>query len=654
MAFSSFAASVIVLLSTVAILGAWLASDVSAQAVAEAEPETSQEADQNQPSDRSNNSAEGGEQADLKVNAEALARVSTDIETLASKECGGRQPGKPGIKLAQDYLVKQYSEIGLKPLANGTYLQEFEVGRQTRLDAENSSLVLHGPDGTKLALELGKDWQAINSRGGHDLTNDLVFVGFGISAEELNYDEYANIDVKDKIVVIIRSEPQGKSEESVFHRDTPTRHASIRTKVVAARRAGAVGVILVNDSKTAPEDQKDQLEPGDRLGTMSLPFAQIKRSVFEKLIAKSPLLIGAGQAITSLKEVEELIDKNLEPVSQVLEGWHAHFKAKFVTEGIKTYNVIGVIPGEGPLANETVVIGAHYDHLGDGAYGSRAPGRREIHYGADDNASGTAAVVELARRFAKREKKPERRMVFICFSAEEMGLLGAVHYCENPEFPLEDTAMMVNFDMIGWLRNDELSVLNWNSSPQFASVLEQFVEPSGLKIIRPRMSFGGSDHLPFDSRRIPNMFFHTGLNEVYHTPEDVFSAINCEGAVRVIDYAEMVIAGLVALEKRPGYGPPLPFQLGVTLAQKDGGMTIEAIKDQSVAEKAGLQVGDIILEVAGREITSRRALSLVIRQNEGKNVTFKLKRDDAEVILHVDLVNPLADEPEKAEATENK
>jgi hypothetical protein len=574
-----------------------------------------------------------------RVSEEALQRVSNDIKTLSSQEMAGRQPGKPGIQLAEDYLVAQYTEIGLKPLKNGTYLQQFEVGRRPQLDAEKSKLALIGPNDQRIELELGKDWQAIASRGSHSLEADLVFVGFGISAEELNFDEYSNIDVKDKIVVMIRSEPQGKSEASVFHRETPTRHASARTKAMAARRAGAAGVMIVNDSRTAPTEEQDELISSESWGVMTLPYAQIKRSVFEQILEKNPILTAAGESTKSLSEVEDLIDKNLESFSQPLDGWKAEFQVEFNMSGIKTNNVVGIIEGEGPLADETIVIGGHYDHLGDGAYGSRAPGRREIHFGADDNASGTAAVLELARRFSQREKKPERRMVFICFSAEEMGLLGAVHYVNNPEFPLENTVMMFNFDMIGWLRDDALQVLSWNSSPQFGPVLDQFGEPLGLNIQKPRSMFGGSDHMPFDGRKIPNLFFHTGLHEVYHTPEDTFEAINCEGAVRVIDYAEKVIETMMAIEKRPSYGPSAPFQLGVTLIDQPNNMTIEKISEGSPAQRAGLLVGDVILEVNDKPVTSRRALTIAIRQEEGKTVKFKLKRDDAEIILHVELVN---------------
>jgi S1-C subfamily serine protease len=199
--------------------------------------------------------------------------------------------------------------------------------------------------------------------------------------------------------------------------------------------------------------------------------------------------------------------------------------------------------------------------------------------------------------------------------------------------------MMFNFDMIGWLRDDALQVLSWNSSPQFGPVLDKHGEALGLNIQKPRIMVGGSDHMPFDGRKIPNLFFHTGLHEVYHTPEDTYDAINCEGAVRVIDYSEKVIEEMMAMDKRPVYGPPAQFQLGVTLVDQNNNMTIEAIAENSAAQRAGLMVGDVILEVNEQPIATRRALSLAIRQLEGKTVKFKLKRDDAEVILHVELVN---------------
>ena len=566
-----------------------------------------------------------------------LERVTHDIKYLASDEMAGRQPGTPGIKLAEDFIVEEYKKAGLKPLENGTYFQEMEVGNVTKLKSESVEFVLSGPNGVVVQPELGKDWQVLSARRGFSLDQELVFVGYGITAEEHNFNEYAGIDVKDKIVVLIRMEPQGADPKSVFDGAEASRHGSGRAKAVAARQAGAAGVLMVNDAATATDDEHDELIPSDRFGTMSLPFAHIKRSLFNELLKTSPLHTATGKPLNSLTEIEALIDENLEPVSQVMTGWKAKLEADFESSGVKTYNIVGVIEGEGPNADETIIIGGHYDHLGDGAYGPRAGGRREIHNGADDNATGTAAVIELARRFNARDKKPGRRMVFICFTAEEMGLLGAFHYCENPIYPLEKTAAMMNFDMIGWLRNDELTLFNWNTSAQLNPIFNAANEGMGLDLEKPASGFAGSDHLPFNQKGVPNMFIHTGLTDVYHTPEDDFEAINCAGAVRVIDYSERVLDGLANLETMPKFGTPKPFRLGAMLSDENEIVKIDSVTSNSVAAKAGLKDGDILLEIQGEPITSRRAVTRIIRRDQGKSVKMKLKRGDVEIVLNVDL-----------------
>jgi hypothetical protein len=577
-----------------------------------------------------------------KADQDALARVANDIKTLASAEMAGRQPGTPGIKLAEDYLAAQYEAIGLRPLKNGTYLQEFEVGQSSTVDSENSTLVFRGPNDQKIELAIDKDWQLMTSRGDFQLSSEIVFVGYGISAEEINFDEYAGMDVEGKVVVLVRMEPLTDNAESIFNRESPSRHASGRAKATAARRANAAAVLMLNDYESAPNDEQDELVASDRFGRMALPFAQIKRAAFEQILKNTPIKTPTGDKFDSLAGAEKFIADKLEPLSQTLEGWTVELQGSFKTKGVKTNNVIGVIEGEGPNAHETVVIGGHYDHLGDGAYGSRAPGRREIHHGADDNASGTAAVLELARRFAAADQKPPRRMVFICFSAEEMGLLGAVHYVNNPEFPLEDTVMMFNFDMIGWLRNDQLSMISWNSSPQFVPAMDEVNDEFGfgLDVLKPRSSIGGSDHMPFNARNIPNIFFHTGLHEVYHTPEDNFDAINSEGALRVIDYSEKFIQRMIKLPQRPSFGPPAPFRLGVTLVPDGEQAEIAEVAEGSPAALAGLLPGDLILAINDNEVSSRRAMTRLIRQEEGKTTKFKLQRGDAEIILNIELVNP--------------
>ena len=597
----------------------WLGSTVLGQATAESKPTTQEGAPSKE---------------------EILKRVTYDIKYMSSDEMGGRQPGTPGIKLCEDYIVQEYKKAGLKPLSDGTYFQEMEVNGKRGVDKSKTALTLKGPDGEQ-KIELGKEYQQLLGTSQFDFSGDLVFVGHGISAgDEHNYDDYDGIDVKDKIVVLIRMEPQQQKADSVFDGTDTTQYASGFRKAQTARENGAKAILMVNDSVTAPSDAKDDLIAPDRFGTTIMPFAQIKRSVINKILASSPLTAPNGDKITDLKDVEKLIDENLEPVSQPIKGWSASIKSAYKQNKIKTNNIIGVIEGEGPNADQTIVIGGHYDHLGMGEYGSRARGRREIHNGADDNATGTAAVIELARRVKESGKKPGRRLVFICFTAEEMGLLGARHYVQNPIFPLEDTIAMINFDMIGWLRKDRLTLYGWNTSPQFDAIFEASNEGVGLDLNKPERGFGGSDHLPFNAKRIPNTFIHTGTNAVYHTPEDDFEAIDCEGAVRVIDFSENFMMGLSYLEERPTFGKPEPFRLGVLLDDENDVVTIEAVTEGSAAEVAGLQKGDIILSVGDEKITKRRQMTRIIRRDQGKTLDMKLKRDDTEMTLKVELVKP--------------
>ena len=568
----------------------------------------------------------------------ALKRITYDIKYMSSDEMGGRQPGTPGIKLCEDFIVAEYKKAGLKTLENGTYFQEMEVGNTRTVDKEVTSLVLSGPDGKKTELDLGENYQQLICRSNFDLSSDLVFVGYGISADKHNYDDFAGIDVEGKIVVMIRSEPQAEDENSVFNGAEPTRHASGRQKVTSARRAKAAGILLVNDAANSDGGMTDDLVQADRFRTNSLPIAQVKRSVIDQLLKTSPLLSPTGEKIDSLETIEQQIDSNLEPISQSIEGWSAEFKSSFKRKTTKTNNIIGIIEGEGPNADETIVIGAHYDHLGMGAYGSRAGGRKEIHNGADDNATGTAAVIELARRFGESDKKPGRRLVFICFTAEEMGLLGARHYVENPLFPLEKTVMMMNFDMIGWLRDNTLTLYNGNSSADLVSVYDQANETFEFELNKTRG--GGSDQIPFNQRSIPNVFIHTGQTAVYHTPEDDFETIDCEGALKVINYSEIVLDEIASLEKRPTFGAPKAparFRLGVILVDENETVTIDNVSEGSVAESAGLQAGDVILEVNDKAITKRRQMTLAIQKNTGKTIKMKLKRGAAEVVLNVEL-----------------
>ena len=602
-------------------------SESSPEAATEAKPETEVAEPENQEAPAS----------------PELKRVTYDIKYLASDELGGRKPGTEGIEKAAKYIEDIYKEIGLKPLEDGSYRQKFEVRLGMRVDNSATSLKLMNPDEDEstMELELGKDYMPQASRRGFELDSDLVFVGYGINAEEdYNYNDYRDVDVQGKTVVLIRREPQQEDENSVFDGSDVSRYSYIQTKARAAREAGAEAIIMVNDGVNASDDERDTLESSSRFRT-TLPFIQIKRKIFDDLLKQAPLRDSDGKKFKDLAAIEKHIDETLSPVSQPFGNWKAIAESIGKREMAETSNVVGIIEGEGPLADETIIIGGHYDHLGMGGSGSRSS-KREVHNGADDNATGTAAVIELARRYAAREAKPSRRLVFMCFTAEEMGLLGAYHYTSEPIFPLEKTAAMVNFDMIGWLRDDKVTVFNANSAPEFDTLLDRANEGIDLDVNKSS-GFGGSDHLPFFQKEIPVMFIHTGLTSTYHTPEDDFETIDCKGALRVIDYSEQVVDELLTLENKPKFQTAQTrrrsrVRLGVSLDEDvENGVKITRILEDSIADKAGFEEGDIITAVGPKATDKRREVNREIRANTGKSVMIKIRRGEEQLEKMVEL-----------------
>lgn len=578
-----------------------------------------------------------------KSSAASLARLTNDTRYLASDELAGRQPGTPEMQLAVDFIVKQYQEAGVKGAAeDGSYFQAVPVEGNQKIEAAKTRMAFAGPDGQTLKLILGETFTSLIARKSNSIQGDLMFVGYGIAAKEHNYNEYLDVDVKDKVVVMIRREPQQNSADSVFDGQDTSEHSFIVSKIRAARAAKAAGIILVNDSGTAFDDEADQLVQSGQFGAVSFPFYQMKRATLNEMLVASPMHTPTGKKLATLEQAEEWIDSKLEPISQPIKGWSVDAGVEFSKPNIDTSNLIAVIPGQGKLAEETVIVGAHYDHIGRGAYGSRTPGRKEIHNGADDNATGTAAVIELARRFSKRaaDETPRRRLVLICFTAEEMGLLGARHYVSEPLFDLDSTVAMVNFDMIGSLRNDELTIYNWNTSPQFSAMLNTANEPLGLELKLPPAAFAGSDHLPFNQFRIPNMFIHTGLTDTYHTPDDTFETMNCEGILKTVDFSQGVLEQLLT-SPRPKYGTPRRFTLGIQLDReggKDGVQITKVVKD-SVAEAAGIEAGDWVMSIDDDPISRRRDLVRRIRRDAGKTVNLKVRRGEEEIDFTIELKN---------------
>ncbi|GIW78333.1 MAG: hypothetical protein KatS3mg105_0140 [Gemmatales bacterium] len=544
------------------------------------------------------------------ANNAAVSRVGGDIKYLASDELEGRGPDTPGLQKAAEYIRSEFKKAGLKSgVKDGSYFQPFKIAIDMKPTPE-SFLTLRGPNGAEWKLERGKDFEPLAFGGAGKAKAEVVFAGYGISGAAEKYDDYLDADVAGKIIVIIRREPQQSNPKSVFKGKEMTPHSYIRTKIALAKKHKAAGVILVNDPFSTKSAGKDELTKHNGFGTRGngIPFAHVSQSVLDKLLAASPLKAG-DQKLSNLSAVEKYIDKNLKPLTQPLAGWTAELNFSFQRVEANVANVIGVLEGEGPKANETIVIGAHYDHLGYGPFGSRTPNVRAIHNGADDNATGTAAVMELARRFAQRKKKLPRRLVFIAFTGEERGLLGSRYYVDHPLFPLKDTIAMINFDMIGQLGKNGLQLGGVGSAKEFKALVDKLIEGGDLKV-RTGGMMGGSDHLSFYTKKIPIFAFFTGMTKLYHTPKDKFETINVDGVVKVIDFAEKVAEALANLPDRPTYvkvptrqpGGAMSY-LGIVPDYGAGsdGLTVAAVNKGSPADQGGLKAGDIITKIGGHQ-----------------------------------------------------
>ena len=358
------------------------------------------------------------------------------IQYLASDELEGRRSGTEGERKAGEYIAGEFERFGLSPLGDsGTYFQTLEVVSEIHLGDENSLEFLHSPSllptgqaGTPYSqFKVGEDYSPFGFSSRDRMEGEMVFCGYGITAEEYHYDDYADINVEGKVVLVLRHEPQENDSHSVFQGTDFTHYAGLRDKVINARNHGAKGLILVNDPKNH-QDEEDELvglTHGGGISDAGIPAFQVKRFIVENLLKN----LGRD-----LEEIQSKIDKDLKPESFTMEGMRVKAFADVVREKNPARNVVGYLEGKDSHAN--IVVGAHYDHLGYGGEGSLEPERHEVHNGADDNASGTSGLLELAEAFALHKNQLEKGIVFVAFTGEEMGILGSNHYVNHPPVPL--------------------------------------------------------------------------------------------------------------------------------------------------------------------------------------------------------------------------
>jgi hypothetical protein len=374
-----------------------------------------------------------------------------------------------------------------------------------------------------------------------------------------------------------------------------------------------------------------------------VPTFSCTREVIDRL-----LKAGLGQ---SLAELEAGIDDDLKPRSAELAGWKADGETLVEQQQIVARNVIGLFPGKGELAKEIVVVGAHYDHVGMGGAGSLAPGTIAVHNGADDNASGTTTMLEVAHRLSTNSATNRRTLVFMAFSGEERGLLGSAHYVRNPRFPLEDTVAMVNMDMVGRMTEDQLTIFGTGTATEFDSLVDKLNAKYKFDLNKDPAGRGPSDHQSFFEKKIPVFHFFTGLHNDYHRPSDDFDKINLNGMVRITDMVTELVEILVTQDTKPtfvdvrgvgnvGNRPRARAVLGVQLAAEasDGKWTIQQVIPEGAAAAAGLKPGDIVISVAGTAIVERDDITKVLSgKRPGDKVEVKFTRDGQEQSIEVTL-----------------
>jgi hypothetical protein len=575
------------------------------------------------------------------------SRVDTlrdHVRYLASEELTGRGVDTPGIKLARDYIAREFAKYGLRPGGDsGSYLQEFDVATGVTVKQPTSISL-----GEQPPLRLNEDWIPLGLSGSGKTEAGVVFAGYGITAKEYGYDDYAGIDAKSKIVLVLRYEPPPKDEKSPFLKAPRySNHATLRAKANNASDHGAVGMILV-DLNHSGEEQKELLSTRSSLWRSgnNLIAAQVKRGVIEKWLDIQGV---------SLRPLKEKIDREEKPASQLLPAARVTLQVSLEEIRQRTENVVGVLPGSDPtLKDQTIVIGAHYDHVGFGHHGtrdSRAEG--QIHYGADDNASGTAVLLQLAERLSRLQPKPARTIVFAAFSAEELGLFGSRHYVNYPPLSLSSTKAMFNLDMVGRLRDNRLTVFGTRSAKELSAIVLEEAHKLGIQVSESD-SVGRSDHMSFYNRKVPALHFFTGSHPDYHRPSDTWEKLSIEGMVKVTELVGGIVQKVANAKEPPNFVslPSRPPGSANTEGQGYGtylgsipdfgangdGVRLAGVSEGSPAAFAGLREGDVIVKLAEMKIQNLEDLTAALRSKKpGDSVEITILRNSQPLTLRATL-----------------
>lgn len=570
-------------------------------------------------------------------------RYLADIKTLTAPKMEGRGDGTKGLVRAEHVIADRYKSFGLLPAGKQGFFQPFVVTTGAVLKGNNHLNIQNGD--AQSALKLNQDYVPFSYSDSGTATAQLVFVGFGTTADEFGYDDYAGIDVKDKIAVVLRFEPLGFVAKS--GNQGLTRHSQLITKAINARNHGAKGLIVVNGK--LGDGEEDLLT---RFGSVSGPenvgilFAQVKNAVADEWFR------AAGK---SLKEAQDQINSATKPASFALpETLRASLGVGIATTRATVNNVLAFLPGK---TEEYVILGAHYDHLGRGTFDSLAPSQiGQLHPGADDNASGSAGLLELARVLSPLKGQLQCGILFASFAGEELGLLGSAAWVKDPTKPLDKAVAMINMDMIGRIKDNKVYVGGVGTGSTLQKILDEAHGDSPLKFEISQGGYSSSDHTSFVSKHIPVLFFFSGLHSDYHKPSDTWEKINSDSAAALVNIVARTTVDLASAQDKPafvevvennphagmpssgggGYGPY--FGSIPDFGQTENGVRFSDVKPGSPAAKAGLKAGDVLIQFGDKSIKNLYDFTDALRRSKiGDVVPVTVLRDGKELKVDVKL-----------------
>ncbi|WP_437609161.1 M20/M25/M40 family metallo-hydrolase [Sorangium sp. So ce834] len=651
--------------------------------------------------------------ASIDLDPAAEARIKADVAYLASPELAGRATGEPGAELAAEFIARRFDELKLSPLGGqggdaNAYLQVFDA--RVGADVAPAALAVQRA-GRKQSVEAGKLVTADGSASG-TASGAAVLVGHGVTAPALSWDDYGGRDIEGKIAVVLdgvptlgdgaeaapqagaakadphggaakadphggaakadphggaakadphggaaHADPHGAAHADPHHgsssrpADALRDFGSVRYKLRTAREHKAAGVILVAAGDELPRVSDDA-------ASMGIPAVVITRSAARALFPTAGLPPPAKPEAAKQAAAKPAAAKQAPakaPGPKPLAGTTVEITTKVTPRMAQAGNVIGLLPARdgSPHAGEYVVIGAHYDHLGHGGNSySRAPGVHAVHPGADDNASGTAMLLEVARRFAALPARPDRNLLFIAFGAEELGTLGSRHFVDHPPAPLEGTksiVAMINADMVGRMREDKLLVDGLGTSPDWKPIVDGAARGLGLALQFGVEGFGASDHTSFTASRVPVAFLFTGVHEDYHRPSDTADKIDAAGVSRCAVLAARMALALAQRDARMAFTDPpadphrsmrrgFRASLGTMpdYAYQGPGVKLTGVRPDAPATRAGMQAGDVIVRIGAHAITNIHDFMFALGELEpGREVVIEVERGGTRVPLKV-------------------